>query len=260
MDVADEPQVRQTDVIGCVRRCLDHAHRSHAQRQRPYVTVTYAQSLDGSIAHAQGQTLNLSNEHSLRLTHQVRAEHDGILVGINTVMRDNPRLSVRLVEGKNPQPIVIDGRLRFPCDAHLLQDPCIRPIIFTSHEACETRAQRLLDAGARVVRVAQDAEGLLDLGHLFEYLKQNLGLRSVMVEGGATVITNLLTKRLADQFLITISPKLVGGLRSIHAQTNLDEIPQLRNLCYQWLGADLILRGDVETGEDRGADEGSAVV
>ena len=201
MNATDEPPVRQTDIIGYVRRCLSDAHCDHTERRFPFVTVTYAQSLDGCIAHAQGQTLQLSNPHSLELTHQLRAIHDGILVGINTVVRDNPRLNVRLAEGKNPQPIVVDGRLRFPMDANLLKEPCVPPIICTSHSACEVKEQRLVDAGAKVMRVAQCSQGLLDLEQLLEGLKQ-LGLRSIMVEGGATVITSLLASGLADQYLV----------------------------------------------------------
>jgi 3,4-dihydroxy 2-butanone 4-phosphate synthase/GTP cyclohydrolase II len=251
MNTMDEPQIQQCNVIECVRHCLDEAHRTHAASRRPFVTVTYAQSLDGSIAHARGQTLKLSNDRSLELTHQMRAIHDAILVGINTVVRDNPCLTVRLTEGKNPQPIIVDGRLRFPLDANLLKDRCVRPIIVTSHDACRAKEQRLLDAGAKVIRVAQDAAGLLDLQQLFERVKQ-LGLRSVMVEGGARVITSLLTSHLADQYLITISPRLVGGLRSIRAQSDAEpgRFARLCNLHYQWLAGNLIIRGDLEPDDE----------
>ncbi|MCA9151606.1 MAG: dihydrofolate reductase family protein [Planctomycetales bacterium] len=246
MNSIDASQVCQSDIIGCVRRCVEQAHQENGRRQRPFVTVTYAQSLDGSIAHAEGETLKLSNDLSLRLTHQVRALHDGILVGINTVVRDNPQLNVRLVEGENPQPIIVDGSLRFPIDARLLKDPCVRPIICTSHDACTRKEQQLLNAGANIVRVTQTNAGLLDLHQVFAHLKQQ-GLRTIMVEGGATIITSLLTQGLADQYLVTISPRLVGGLRSIHPQVGgqQERLAHLHNLQYQWLGTDLILRGDV---------------
>jgi riboflavin-specific deaminase-like protein len=81
---------------------------------RPFVTLSYAQSLDGSIADRPGRPLALSGEASMALTHSLRASHEAILVGIGTVLADNPSLNVRLVAGKNPQPIVVDSRLRFP--------------------------------------------------------------------------------------------------------------------------------------------------
>jgi len=77
---------------------------------RPLVTLSYAQSLDGCIAARPGQPLAVSGPLSLTLTHQLRAAHDAILVGIGTVLADNPRLTVRLVEGQHPQPVVVDSR------------------------------------------------------------------------------------------------------------------------------------------------------
>ena len=93
----------------------------HRRTGRPFVTLTYAQSLDGSIAADPGQPLSLSGPQSLLLTHYLRAAHDAILVGIGTVLADNPLLNVRLVEGKNPQPVIVDSQLRFPLDANLLR-------------------------------------------------------------------------------------------------------------------------------------------
>ncbi|MCA9211789.1 MAG: RibD family protein [Planctomycetales bacterium] len=241
----DEQRVSETNIIECVRARLSEAHGSQVNSSQPFVTVTYAQSVDGSIAHAQGQTLQLSNADSFKLTHQVRAAHDGIMVGINTVMRDNPRLTVRLADGENPQPIVVDGRLRIPFDANLLKGPNLRPIVCTSRSACESKEQRLLDVGARVVRIDNRPDGLLDMRQLLQCLKR-LGIRSVMAEGGATIITSLLTGSLADQYLVTISPRLIGGLRSIQSQPGTEGIARLHNLNYQWLAGDLILRGDLD--------------
>jgi 3,4-dihydroxy 2-butanone 4-phosphate synthase/GTP cyclohydrolase II len=180
------------------------------------------------------------------LTHQVRAVHDAILVGINTVLRDDPRLNVRLVEGQSPQPIVVDSRLRFPMDANLLRDPCIRPIIFTHPDSCEKKEEQLRDRGATVLRVGGRRDGWIELAELLAYLK-SLGLRSVMVEGGASIITSVLRSRLANQVLLTISARFLGGLPSMHRMHGDDAYhpPQLDNLKYQWLGNDLILCGDL---------------
>src|SRR4051794_24685033 len=87
---------------------------------RPIVTLAYAQSLDGSIATAARRPLALSSQPALKLTHQLRAEHDAILVGIGTVLADDPLLTVRLVNGPNPVPVVLDSRLRLPSTARLL--------------------------------------------------------------------------------------------------------------------------------------------
>ncbi len=143
---------RQDDIVECVRCHLVQANGCFRNCDLPFITLTYAQSIDGCIAQFEGETLQLSNPFALKLTHQVRALHDAILVGINTVLRDNPRLNVRLVKGQSPQPIVVDSRLRFPLEANLLKEPCVRPIIFAGHDACEVKERRLINAGAQVMR------------------------------------------------------------------------------------------------------------
>jgi 3,4-dihydroxy 2-butanone 4-phosphate synthase/GTP cyclohydrolase II len=241
----DEPRASEGEIIERVRRRLELAHRS--QRPLPYITMTYAQSLDGSIARPAGETIQLSNPLSRRLTHQIRSVHDAILVGINTVLRDNPRLNVRLVPGRDPQPVVIDSRLRLPLDACLMHDPCVRPIVFAGLGASSMKERRLSAAGARVVRVAERDDRLLDLAQVFARLR-HMGIRSVMVEGGASIITSILMSRLADQCLLTISPRFLGGLCAVQPRngSEVDHLPRLKNLHYQWLAEDLILHGDLE--------------
>ena len=99
-----------------------------------------------------------------------------------------------------------------------------------------------------MIRVAEREDGLLDLPQLFVQLKE-MGFRSVMVEGGASIITSVLTSHLADQFLLTISPRFVGGLRAVKAQERRSTetaMPRLRNMQFQWLAEDLIIRGDLD--------------
>jgi GTP cyclohydrolase II len=209
---------------------------------RPFVTLSYAQSVDGSIAARPGQPLALSGAPSMTLTHQLRAAHDAILVGIGTVLADNPHLTVRLVEGKNPQPIVADSRLRFPLSAHLFCQHPLSPWIATSEQADASRQQVLERAGARVLRLPMTTRGQVNLPALLERLGA-LGIHSVMVEGGARIITSFLAERLVDHMVLTVAPRLVGGLRAVRRLAHADpvDLPRLRNLRYQWLEDDLVL-------------------
>jgi GTP cyclohydrolase II len=220
------------------------AAREHRRRHgRPLVTLSYAQSLDGSIAARPGRPFPLSGSQSLALTHKLRAMHDAILVGIGTVLADNPRLNVRLVAGKDPQPVILDSRLRFPPYANLLRNGR-SPWIAASDGADPERQQTLEAAGAKIFRIPS-ANGWLDLNSLLEYLGA-MGINSLMVEGGAQIITSFLSSRLVDQMVLTIAPVLVGGLRVVDnfGQPPLKHLPRLRNLSYQRLGEDLILRGE----------------
>ena len=211
------------------------------QTGRPFVTLSYAQSLDGSITDRPGKPLALSGELSLVLTHHLRAGHAAILVGIGTVLADNPRLTVRLVPARNPQPVVVDSHLRFPLDASLLRSSC--PWIATTDQADAKRQQMLEAAGARVLRLPVDSDGQVDLSALLRRLGE-LGVNSLLVEGGARIITGFLQARLVDRLVLTIAPVMVGGLNAVG---KLMCCARLGNVHHASLGQDLILWGDVET-------------
>ncbi len=218
---------------------------AHRQRLgRPFVTLSYAQSLDGSIAARPGRPLALSGSQSMALTHGLRAAHDAILVGIGTVLADNPRLNVRLVAGKDPQPIVVDSRLRFPPYANLLRN-CRVPWIAASEDADAERQAALEKIGALVLRLPTAANGWVDLAALLQRLAE-MGVNSLMVEGGAQIITSFLAARLVDQVVLTVAPMLVGGLRVMDylGRTQVNCFPRLLQVSYQRLGEDLVLRGE----------------
>ena len=241
------------------RRALLARMDGHRQRTgRPFVTLSYAQSVDGCIAARPGQPMTLSGPQSLVLTHQLRADHEAILVGIGTVLADNPSLTVRLVNGRNPQPIIADSRLRFPSDAKLLQNPDRTAWIATSQQADGHRQEVLETAGARVLWLPPNARGQVDLAALLERLGQ-LGINSLMVEGGTRIITSFLSERLVDSVVLTIAPKLLGGLRAVRKLRLLDSIhlPRLHNVRYQQLEDDIIMWGDPvwEAQEDWAAQE-----
>ena len=246
MKTSDDFPNSQIDIIEKLRNRLAQSRHPSANRASPFITLTYAQSIDGCIAPFGGGTLRLSNPESQQLTHQIRALHDAILVGINTVLCDDPRLTVRLSAGNNPQPIVLDSRLRFPLKANLLHDPCVRPIIATGQSSCEKKAAQLVAAGARVIRVPLQKDGLLDLPQLLRQIKQ-MGFHSVMVEGGAKVISNVLAARIADQLLLTIAPRLIAGMRAVHPTNAPRHMPRLNEVHYQLLGGDLVVWGQLES-------------
>jgi 3,4-dihydroxy 2-butanone 4-phosphate synthase/GTP cyclohydrolase II len=213
-------------------------------RQRPFVTLSYAQSLDGSISARRGEPMAISGPESMEMTHRLRAEHDAILVGIGTVLSDDPRLSVRLVDGPSPQPVIVDSQLRCPVTARLLAGE-IAPWIATTKRASFECQQKLEAAGARVLRLPSTPSGQVDLRHLLSDIA-HLGIRSLMVEGGAAIISSFLADHLVDRLVVTIAPLLVGGLNAVsHNHNNGLNLPKLSRTQYQKLGNDIVFLGDL---------------
>ncbi len=228
-----------------VNRKIEHwltAHKNALDSaNRPFVTLSYAQSWDSSITTRTGDTLALSGTEATRLTHQLRSLHDGILVGIGTVLSDDPQLTVRDWPGANPQPIVLDSRLRTPTTARLCRHADKNCWILT----------RLQDANGfgdqvEVITLTGDAEDRVNLRDALAVLWKK-GIRMLMVEGGSHVITAFLQAQLADALVLTIAPTLVGGYKGVGnlGITSKAQLPQIRPLNAQMLGDDLIMWGDL---------------
>jgi len=214
---------------------------------RPYVTLSYAQSLDGSIAKVSGVPFRISNPLTQKLTHSIRSVHDSILVGIGTVISDNPKLTVRLVKGDNPQPLILDTNLRFPLKAKLLHQGGKKPWIFSSKYADPKKTKELNKTGAQVYRIKTNSDGMLDLNDVLEKCHE-LGIKNIMVEGGAKIITNFIKMKLVDQIVQTISPQFLGGLRAVNEIDSkvMKSTPTLKNINYQSYSNDMVIRGDLD--------------
>jgi len=212
---------------------------------RPLVTLSYAQSLDGSIAARRGSPLRLSGPEAMAMTHRLRLAHDGILVGIGTVLADDPRLNVRLAEGRDPQPVVLDSRLRFPLDARLL-DGSSPPWIAALLGADPQKQAQLEQRGVRLLSLPPGEDGRISLPALLGCLAE-LGIDSLMVEGGGRVIASFLAQGLADRLVLTVAPVIVGGLRAVDLDAALPNPPRLKAPGYERLGEDLIIWGEIGT-------------
>ncbi|POW09040.1 hypothetical protein PSTT_07083, partial [Puccinia striiformis] len=240
--------------------------------QRPFVTLTYAQSLDGKIAGIDGQQLRLSGNQSMKMTHLLRARHDGILVGIGTLLNDDPQLnvweanfflltspkkqnqarniSISVPIANQPQPIVIDTSLRTPIDCKLIKNfrnqlgkqPWL---ICARSEVSLERRQELENAGARVIPITNGmntSKKGLDIEKVLEVCKLN-GINKLMIEGGAAIISSILNQVLDNPILniliVTVSPYMVGegiGIKS----SNIDSLSLLRHLETKIMGLDAV--------------------
>lgn len=224
------------------------ARRYADAHSRAFVTLSYAQSLDGSIADASCAPTRISDASSMELTHELRAIHDGILVGVGTVISDDPRLTVRHAEGANPRPIVLDTELRCPPDATLLADATPAPLIYTASDDAGRRSA-LEDAGAVVRRVPTGPGGVS-----IEDVRRDAytqGIASIMVEGGACVIRHMILEQQVQKLIITLAPMYLSGLNPLEGCATADapDTPalhrlQFSNVMYQWAGDDIVLFAD----------------
>jgi riboflavin-specific deaminase-like protein len=228
--------------INAMAQRIERAAASCRRRNRPFVTVSYAQSIDGSIASRRRRPLPISGPTAMRMTHGLRTLHDGILVGIETVLADDPRLTARQVAGPHPQPVVLDTHLRTPADCRLLQRGDCRSWLVGAEDNPAERVAAMTRAGAEVLACRrEEPNGRLDLRRTLGLLHAR-GLRRLMVEGGARVITSFIRAQLVDLFIITIAPKLVGGLQVMNAPPNGTEAPMtLTVIHYDRLDDDLVL-------------------
>ena len=222
---------------------LAEAQIAHLEsKQRPFVCVGYAQSIDGTIALRRGQPYPISGDASLQLTHNIRAKHAGILVGIGTVLADDPRLNVRYGQGPDPQPVIVDSRLRIPLNARVLQGSK-RAWIATLQNSTEGSASSEME-GAKVLQFQPNAEGRIPIQELLKELWTN-GIHTLMVEGGGEIIASFLHQALVDWIIVTIAPLFLGGYNLFNA-TDVQSTSQPIRLTgggMEQLGDDLVIWG-----------------
>ncbi len=229
---------------------------NQAVTTRPRVTISYAQTLDGRIATRDGQSQWIGGKESLVFAHRLRAEHAALMVGVGTVVKDNPQLTVRLAQGHDPLRIVVDSTLRTPLHAAVLANGAASgTLIATTPRAPRERIDSVRALGAEVlVLPATDAEQV-NLAALLAALGER-GLGSVMVEGGAQLITALLRAHLVSRMAVCVAPNILGagveavgdlGIRSLH------DMVTLRNVQIEQYGRDWIITSDVVYAQEQHA-------
>jgi 2,5-diamino-6-(ribosylamino)-4(3H)-pyrimidinone 5'-phosphate reductase len=171
------------------------------------VTINAAMTLDGKIATAAGDSA-ISSNGDLKRVHRLRAGSDAVMVGISTVLADDPMLTARLVKGKNPARIVLDSRGRIPMDSRLLRTASeTRTIVAVTAHAPEDAVSRIRQAGAEVIVAGKET---VDLKKLFSTLAK-MGFRRLLIEGGGELNWSVLRLGLADELAVTVAPRIAGG-------------------------------------------------
>jgi diaminohydroxyphosphoribosylaminopyrimidine deaminase/5-amino-6-(5-phosphoribosylamino)uracil reductase len=210
----------------------------------PFVTIKYAQTLDGRIATATGESQWISSETSLKYTHQLRASHDAILVGAGTVIKDNPELTVRLVRGRNPLRVIVDSELKIPKQAKVFQNISgARTLIATIKTSADLKFQSIADSDVEIITIKADRKGNVDLIKLFKILAAR-NISSILIEGGAQIITSTLKNNLANRLITIIAPKILGSGIEAVGDLNIRKLSLAKKLSIQKVsrcGDDIII-------------------
>ena len=186
------------------------AFAKHITTEFPFVVAKFAMSLDGKIATKLGESQWISNEDSRAYAHILRSECDAVIVGIGTVIKDNPRLTARVKTPlvKQPLRVVLDSAGRFPRSSAMLKEEGDTLIVVSNEEA----ASRIKLMGLDVF-IAPNSEGAIDISTLLKELGRR-GIVSVLIEGGANVLGSVFEARLVDKVVVFIAPRIIGGLGS----------------------------------------------
>lgn len=220
------------------------------EHKKPFVVLKAAMTLDGKIATATGQSKWITNETSRAYGYKLRDIYDGIMVGINTVIEDNPMLTARVDGGKNPIRIVVDSSLKIDINANVVQDKSAKTIIATTDKADKDKILKLQAQDVDVIVVDKDKNDKVDIEKLLDILGQK-NICSILVEGGATLSGSFVAKKLVDKVYFFIAPKIVGGkeAKTPVAGTgilNLQEALALKDIQIEKLEEDILIIGRVD--------------
>lgn len=212
----------------------------------PYVTIKSASTLDGKLASRTGDSKWISNEKAREIVHTMRHRHQAIMVGVSTIVADDPQLSTRMtVPGLSPVRVVADSTLRIPETARILRDGTAPTWIVTTEQADPEKAKRLMGLGAEVLRCGSGPQ--VDLREALVQLGQR-GISSVLVEGGGRLNGSLLERQLVDEIVLFFAPKLVGGKESpenfrFAGYDRMQDAVTLRDMEVEQIGDNVCIRG-----------------
>lgn len=192
-----------------VCRALNRPFIKHVTTGLPFVTFKCAMTLDGNIATVTGESRWISCDASRRLVHRMRATHDAIMVGVDTIIADNPQLTVRHVQGRNPTRVIVDTRLRTPESVEVLGGRLARKTIIATTEPNPKVHLRYTQQGATIM-VCEEFDGRVSMQDLLARLGA-MGIQSILLEGGSRLAGDMVRNGLIDEFVMFIAPKILGS-------------------------------------------------
>lgn len=222
---------------------LNEAYVKYTRTKKPFVILKLAMSVDGKIATTTGDSKYITSKEARTYVHQLRSEVDAVMVGINTVLRDNPELTTRLYKGKDPLKIVVDSRLKIPKSCNLMKDPA-KLIIATTNRTSKPSIRRLQQKGVNVI-ITKSRKGLVDLQDLIIQLGKH-DITSIMIEGGSHLNSSAIKDGIVDKVMVFTAPKIIGnGIGAIEGLgiTKINNAIELKNTFCRRTGKDMLIEG-----------------
>lgn len=231
-------------------RRLNEVFIKYIKSGLPFVTIKAAMSLDGKIATKNGESFWISGLDSRKRVHYLRSINDAVMVGIGTVKKDDPELSVRHVEGEEPLKIVLDPEAEIPQKARLFKPAPHKTFIICSKKAPKERVERIKELGAEVICCPYKRSGgkmRLDLLYAMKELGKKK-VASILLEGGGGAIAGALQARIADKAVFFISPKIIGGKDAptpVEGEgiESLTQVIKLKDMGFEKVGEDIMVEG-----------------
>ena len=220
---------------------LNEIFIKYIRTKKPFVIIKVAMSADGRIATKTGDSKYITSKEARTYVHKLRAEVDAVMVGLNTVIRDNPMLTPRLYKGKDPLKIVVDSKLKIPRNCNLMKEPR-KLIIATTNQASKKDIIKLQQKGVTIL-VTKSKKGMVDLQDLTKQLGKH-EITSIMIEGGSELNSSAIKAGIVDKILIFTAPKLIGnGLGAIGnlGVNKIDKAIELKNPMPQRVGKDMLI-------------------
>ena len=222
---------------------LNEVYIKYMKTKKPFVILKVAMSVDGKIATSTGDSKYITSREARTYVHQLRSEVDAVMVGLNTVLRDNPELTPRLVKGKDPMKIVVDSRLKIPKSCNLMKDPS-KLIIATTGKAPKSAIKKFQQKGINVL-ISKLKNGFVDLEDLMRQLGKH-EITSIMIEGGSQLNSSAIKEGIVDKALIFTAPKIIGnGIGAIGSLgiKKINKAINLKNPVCRKIGRDVLIEG-----------------
>lgn len=221
---------------------LNEVYLKYIRTKLPFVVLKLAQTLDGKIATSQGMSRYITSLRSRRMVHRMRSGMDAVMVGVGTVLQDDPQLTVRHSKGRDPLRIVLDSKGRTPLQAKVIS-PDGKSIIMTTSHSPRSWREGMEGRGAEIWEIPSDRDGRVDLGEALK-VAGSKGITSILIEGGREVFTSALREGIADKLLVFLSPKVmgegIGGFGDLGVG-ELSSLYRLYSMKAQRMGEDLLI-------------------